>query len=587
MQSPLRLGVLCLIAPIVFSLQAVAQLTADDVCPRYAVGSIVNQPASLSSSNGLLQVDFTYREVVDSNGLARYCFLYNGNVQSPTLRVKPGDLLILRLTNNIMLPSAEGGIAFGALPGSTPALGGGPLIRHIPAAPAGQPDQPSMDHGTDDLTAWLADLSVDDDDHDCTSLTMSSNVTNLHLHGMNISPACHADEVIRTFIRPNQTWEYRIQIPLNEQPGLYWYHPHPHGFSEGQVLGGASGALIVEGIEQVNPEVAGLPERILVLRDQLLPLNTSIVPGEPLPAKNISINYVPVLYPQYTPAVITAQAGASEYWRLSNSAADTYFDVALLVQGVPQQLKLIEMDGIDVTSQFAEPKAHYILTDHILLPPASRAEFVVAMPAPGVDARFVTFNYDTGPDGDEDPSRPFALIQTSNNAPALPVSIGTSTQPMSPRRFAGLDTVIPDRQRTLYFSEQLQNPSNPNSPTLFFITEEPNPPAVFNLFRTTPNISVPLGSVEDWTVENRAQEAHAFHIHQIHFQVLERNGQPVVDPELRDTIDLPYWSGQGPYPSVKLRMDFRDPDIVGTFVYHCHILGHEDSGMMGTIQVTP
>ena len=59
------------------------------------------------------------------------------------------------------------------------------------------------------------------------------------------------------------------------------------------------------------------------------------------------------------------------------------------------------------------------------------------------------------------------------------------------------------------------------------------------------------------------------------------------DPAIRDTVDLPYWSGTGAYPSVKVRMDFRDPSIVGTFVYHCHILEHEDAGMMGEIQVLP
>ena len=69
--------------------------------------------------------------------------------------------------------------------------------------------------------------------------------------------------------------------------------------------------------------------------------------------------------------------------------------------------------------------------------------------------------------------------------------------------------------------------------------------------------------------------------------MLEVNGQPVNDPAIRDTVDLPYWSGSGPYPSVKVRMDFRDPNIVGTFVYHCHILQHEDGGMMGVIQVLP
>ncbi|MGB9258377.1 MAG: Ig-like domain repeat protein, partial [Candidatus Korobacteraceae bacterium] len=91
----------------------------------------------------------------------------------------------------------------------------------------------------------------------------------------------------------------------------------------------------------------------------------------------------------------------------------------------------------------------------------------------------------------------------------------------------------------------------------------------------------------DWTIENRAEEDHVFHIHQIHFRVLEVDGKPVNDGTLRDTIDLPYWDGSGPYPSVKLRMDFRDPNIVGTFLYHCHILKHEDMGMMGVIQVLP
>ena len=102
-----------------------------------------------------------------------------------------------------------------------------------------------------------------------------------------------------------------------------------------------------------------------------------------------------------------------------------------------------------------------------------------------------------------------------------------------------------------------------------------------------PNIVVHSGTVEDWVIQNTALEDHIFHIHQIHFQVLEVNGQPVNDPAIRDTVDLPYWSGSGPYPSVKLRMDFRDPNIVGTFVYHCHILQHEDAGMMAEIQVLP
>jgi FtsP/CotA-like multicopper oxidase with cupredoxin domain len=82
-------------------------------------------------------------------------------------------------------------------------------------------------------------------------------------------------------------------------------------------------------------------------------------------------------------------------------------------------------------------------------------------------------------------------------------------------------------------------------------------------------------------------EDHIFHIHQIHFQVIAVNGVPVNDPIIRDTIRVPHQVGRTPISSVRLRMDFRDPKIVGTFVYHCHILGHEDKGMMGSIQILP
>jgi FtsP/CotA-like multicopper oxidase with cupredoxin domain len=102
----------------------------------------------------------------------------------------------------------------------------------------------------------------------------------------------------------------------------------------------------------------------------------------------------------------------------------------------------------------------------------------------------------------------------------------------------------------------------------------------------SPNIVVQQGDVEEWTIENRSRELHAFHIHQIHFQLMEWNGVPLDEPFLRDTINVPYWDGSSPqYPSVKLKMDFRDPRIVGTFVYHCHVLEHEDGGMMGTVRV--
>jgi FtsP/CotA-like multicopper oxidase with cupredoxin domain len=97
-------------------------------------------------------------------------------------------------------------------------------------------------------------------------------------------------------------------------------------------------------------------------------------------------------------------------------------------------------------------------------------------------------------------------------------------------------------------------------------------------------------------IQNRTKVNHEFHIHQIHFLVesqdnFETNGSqqaPGVTGQYLDTVQVPYWDGnpQHPYPSVKVRMDFRGPDV-GDFVFHCHILGHEDLGMMNIIRVVP
>src|SRR6202044_1034513 len=72
------------------------------------------------------------------------------------------------------------------------------------------------------------------------------------------------------------------------------------------------------------------------------------------------------------------------------------------------------------------------------------------------------------------------------------------------------------------------------------------------------------------------------------FLLLDWSGMRVDEPFLRDTVNVPYFNGRMlQYPSVRLRMDFRDPNSVGTFVYHCHLLEHEDGGMMGIIRVDP
>jgi len=525
--------------------------TADQVCARFATGSTVTAPPELKSSGGTLEVTFNFQTVTDSQGLVRYCYVTPAGLQSPTLRVNPGDTLIIHFNNN--LPATAAASATDNMAGMKMAL-----------APK-------------DSTTSSA----------CNGV-MSADASNIHFHGTNIAPVCGQDEVLQTLVSPGQSFTYNVQIPANEPPGLYWYHPHPHGFSEGQVQGGATGALIVEGIQNVDMALAGLTERTFVLRDQMLPAPEAN--DSDVPAWDLSINYVPVTYPSYTPAVIMTNPAQQELWRVANTAADTIMNLEYIVNGVAQPLQVVAIDGYPIISGSSGQAS--VSETSVLLPPGARAEFVVTTPNVGDQAQLSTQYWNTGPDGDYDPTRTLATIvsqagaESAVTAQANVAKLPSKAVATKVTRFANLGQTTPVAQRNLYFSETLQDPSDPNSPTTFFITEQGHTPEAFTMGQP-PNIVVHSGTVEDWVIENTATEDHIFHIHQIHFQVLEINGQPVNDPAIRDTVDLPYWDGTGLYPSVKVRMDFRDPNIIGSFVYHCHILQHEDTGMMGVIQVLP
>jgi FtsP/CotA-like multicopper oxidase with cupredoxin domain len=547
---------------------AFAQSAKPGTCRRPAIGSEAREPAELHSHAGVLKADLTLRNGPGPNGQTRYCYVTADGIQSPTLRLLPGDLLILRLKNELTEPPAQ----------STT------VHQH-----AGSRTAPITDP--------------------CQRGDMTAIATNLHFHGLAIPPVCHQDEVLKTTINPSDApFEYRIRIPEDQPPGLYWYHPHVHGFTNTEVLGGASGAILVEGIERANPEVAGLPERVLVIRDQDLlnpdaqPVQTDSMPpplvirdaegdilntgtGGGKPAKDLSINFVPVPYPNYLPAVIKIRPQETQLWCVLNASAITYLDLQMLVENKPQMLGVVSLDGVPIND--ARPTARKIIwQSHILLPPAGRVGIIVKGPAAGAAASLITRTVDTGPAGENDPTRPLATIVAEPNAPESSVQLVANPAPLPPSNYAWLGDVKPARTRTLYFSERPHDPQNPTSRTDFYVTVAGQDPKLFDPQNTTPNIVVPQGDVEDWIIENRTRELHAFHIHQIHFMLEEWNGVPIDEPFLRDTINVAYWDGTSPqFPSVKLRMDFRDPHIVGTFLYHCHLLEHEDGGMMGVIQV--
>jgi FtsP/CotA-like multicopper oxidase with cupredoxin domain len=555
---------LCLCAATAAS----AQSAKPETCSRPAIGSTVPEPPDLHSQAGVLKVDLTLRNGLAADGQMRYCYVTADGTQSPTLRLQPGDLLILHLKNGLSEPVTQ------------------PTTTHQHAA-------------------GEINLATDP----CQRAEMTPFATNLHFHGLPVPPVCHQDEVLKTTINSTDVpFEYRIRIPANQPPGLYWYHPHIHGFTNRQVLGGASGALLIEGSERANQEVAGLPERVLVIRDQDLlnpyaqPVQTDSMPpplvlrdaegdilntgtGGGKPAKDLSVNFVPVPYPNYLPAVLKIRPQEKQLWCVLNASAITYLDLQMLVGNKPQMLGVVSLDGVPI-NEAPSTAQKIIWQSHILLPPAARVAIIVKGPAAGAAASLITRTVDTGPAGENDPTRPLATIVAEPSAPEPSVQLATHPAPFPRTNVAWLGDVKPARTRTLYFTEQPHDPQNPNSRTDFYLTVEGQAPKLFDPQDSTPNIVVSQGDVEDWIIENRTRELHDFHIHQIHFILEEWNGVPIDEPFLRDTINVAYWDGTSPqFPSIKLRMDFRDPRIVGTFLYHCHLLEHEDGGMMGVIQV--
>jgi FtsP/CotA-like multicopper oxidase with cupredoxin domain len=175
-----------------------------------------------------------------------------------------------------------------------------------------------------------------------------------------------------------------------------------------------------------------------------------------------------------------------------------------------------------------------------------------------------------------------ADVVATDSTPKLANKMPTAVTHITLKRFVDLSNQQPATHRNLYFSEQVAGDGS----TKFFITVKGQPPRLYDPDEP-PAIVTRQGRVEDWTIENHSTEVHAFHLHQLHFIVLEENGQPTHDPALRDTVVMPYWDGISAYPHITVRVDFRDPETVGTFLYHCHILDHEDGGMMAKIRVLP
>src|SRR5437763_11138923 len=231
-------------------------------------------------------------------------------------------------------------------------------------------------------------------------------MTNLHFHGLHVSPNAPQDDVLDMMASPGETLHYSVQVPLQQPPGLYWYHTHSHGESYVQDLDGMSGAIVVEGIERYVPEVAKMRERILVLRDLVLPNDpderktamASIAmqtaqcgSAKEGPERAFTINGN--VRPQ-----IDISPGERQFWRIVNASPDRYAD--LEVDSV--SLEVVALDGMPLA--YHDPSTRKRSMSHVLVPPAGRVEAIVTGPPVDSHVALRTRCSDTRPDGDSNPA---------------------------------------------------------------------------------------------------------------------------------------------------------------------------------------
>jgi suppressor of ftsI len=431
-------------------------------------GRAFDEPVELRSRGGRLRTTFTVQEHrFEVAGMRVLGKSYQGTFIGPTLRVRPGDAIEIRVVNRL-----------------------------------GEP-------------------------------------TNLHEHGFHVSPVGISDNVLRTMPAGSDN-AVRVRIPRDIAPGTYWYHSHLHPLVENQVFSGLAGVIVVEGLTERLPRaLRRVPDRVLALKDLQVRdgaiVDRNIDSGAPT-TRTVNGLVDPVL---------RARTNQVQLLRLANISADIWYRLRL------------GGTRFSVIAEDANPVGRVWRTGELVLPPGKRYDVLVRWPRPGT-YRLRTLRYSSGPAGDTYPERRLATVRVAGAAVA-----GTPL----PRSLAPLphfERARVRRVRHLTFSENAAG-------TKFFINGRE-----FDARRI--DEVVKLGTDEEWVIRNTAREQHPFHIHVNDFQVMSIDGKPYRARSLQDTVPLPVGG------VVRIRMRFRD--FLGAYVYHCHILAHEDAGMMGVVDVT-
>jgi suppressor of ftsI len=373
--------------------------------------------------------------------------------------------------------------------------------------------------------------------------------TNLHTHGFHVSPEGNHDNVFLK-IDPHKGFTYEYDIPQDMSAGSYWYHPHLHPYVEGQIFAGLAGAIVQEGGLDTLPALRHVPQRWIVIQATQIAAGKTVPVGEASEAKTkLYVNGVKDPTAKIHP-------GELQRWRIFNADSDR-FVVLRLAHG--QRFQLLAEDG----HSLARP----LSVSTLQIAPGSRREVLVRGGKPGSYAlKAIPFSQFPGgnraANGGPTPNESLLTLRSSGKPTArepFPASTVLSKPEDLRRKHV-------DRKRTVVFSEMTE-PSGAVSFLLNGMKFDPN----------RIDVTMKLGSVEQWTLVNTTAEWHTFHIHTNDFQVVSVAGKPVPYVLEEDNVALP--------PNSKTVVLMHPIDFTGKFVFHCHVTFHEDHGMMATVQV--
>lgn len=383
---------------------------------------------------------------------------------------------------------------------------------------------------------------------DLLQVTMDNRLddtTNLHVHGLHVSPEGNGDNVL-VAIEPGDSFDYAYQLPVDHPPGVYWYHPHHHGVVAEQVFGGLYGTIIVE-----DPTPIPVSEdRVLVISDITLDAGGRIPASSPMDRMMGREGALVLVNGEATPH-LTASPKARERWRIVNACASRYLHLRL--DG--QSLQLL---GID-SGRFATP--HDV--EDVLLPPGNRADVLVTMAAGRSVLR--TLPVDRGSTG-----MMMGGGSSSGGADLLTLDVsGTNSETAFPVPVPTQPTARDLRAETVTARRELTFAMGMGAGMLSATVDGKR----FDPSRV--DTVVQAGAIEEWTLTNTSSMDHPIHLHVWPMQLLTASDDD--DPQWQDVVNVPARS------SVRVRIPFEG--FTGTTVYHCHILDHEDVGMMGVIDV--